>query len=142
MVSLDYTTLVQIANFVLLMLILNVLLYKPIMGVIERRKEQMEKSDGEVKRLRQEVEQKLAEYEEKVRLAKIEAMEQRNAIVKEGADLAKSTIEAVRSEIPVLMEQFNTRMGREVDAARAILRSQSRKISLEIAEKVLGRSIP
>lgn len=141
MVSLDYTTFVQIANFVLLMFILNVLLYKPIMGVIERRKEQMEKSDGEVKRLRQEVEQKLAEYEEKVRLAKLEAMEQRNAIVKEGADLAKSTIEAVRSEIPVLMEQFNAKMGREVDAARAILRSQSRKISLEIAEKVLGRSI-
>jgi F-type H+-transporting ATPase subunit b len=141
MVSLDYTTLVQIANFVLLMFILNTLLYKPILGVIEKRKEQMDKSDGEVKRLRQEVEQKLAEYEEKVRLAKLEAMEQRNALVKEGADLAKSTIEAVRSEIPMLMEQFNAKMGREVDAARAILRSQSRKISLEIAEKVLGRSI-
>lgn len=141
MVSLDYTTLVQIVNFVLLMFILNTLLYKPIMGVIEKRKEQMEKSDGEVKRLRQEVEQKLAEYEEKVRLAKLEAMEQRNALVKEGADLAKSTIEAVRSEIPMLMEQFNAKMGREVDAARAILHSQSRKISLEIAEKVLGRSI-
>ena len=141
MVSLDYTTLVQIVNFVLLMFILNTLLYKPILGVIEKRKEQMEKSDGEVKRLRQEVEQKLAEYEEKVRLAKLEAMEQRNALVKEGADLAKSTIEAVRSEIPMLMEQFNAKMGREVDAARAILHSQSRKISLEIAEKVLGRSI-
>ncbi len=141
MVSLDYTTLVQIANFVLLMFILNTLLYKPILGVIEKRKEQMDKSDGEVKRLRQEVEQKLAEYEEKVRLAKLEAMEQRNALVKEGADLAKSTIEAVRGEIPMLMEQFNAKMGREVDAARAILRSQSRKISLEIAEKVLGRSI-
>ena len=141
MVSLDYTVLVQIVNFVLLMFILNTLLYKPIMGVIEKRKEQMEKSDGEVKRLKQEVEQKLAEYEEKVRLAKIEAMEQRNALIKEGADLAKSAIEAVRSEIPMLMEQFNAKMGREVDAARAILRSQSRKISLEIAEKVLGRSI-
>jgi F-type H+-transporting ATPase subunit b len=141
MVSLDYTTLVQIANFVLLIFILNALLYKPIMSVIEGRKEQMEKSDEEVRRLRQDVEQKLAEYEEKVRLAKIEAMEQRNAIVKEGADLAKSVIDAVRGEIPALMEQFNARMGREVEAARAILRSQSRKISLEIAEKVLGRSI-
>jgi F-type H+-transporting ATPase subunit b len=141
MVSIDYTALVQIVNFVLLMFILNTLLYKPIMGVIEKRKEQMEKSDDEVKRLRQEVEQKLAEYEEKVHLAKLEAMEQRNALVKEGADLAKSTIEAVRSEIPMLMEQFNAKMSREVDAARAILHSQSRKISLEIAEKVLGRSI-
>jgi F-type H+-transporting ATPase subunit b len=68
-------------------------------------------------------------------------MEQRNAIVKESADVAKSIIDAVRSEIPALMEQLNARITREVDTARAILRSQSQKISLEIAEKVLGRSI-
>ena len=46
----------------------------------------MDESDGEVKRLSQTVEQKLAEYEEKVRLAKLDAMEQKNAIVKEGSD--------------------------------------------------------
>jgi F-type H+-transporting ATPase subunit b len=141
MVNLDYTMLVQMVNFILMIFILNAILYKPILEMIDKRKEQMDKSDREVKRLREEVEQKLAEYEEKVRLAKLEALEQRNAIVKEGADLAKSTIEAVRSEIPVLMEQFNAKMGKEVEAARAILLSQSRKISLEIAEKVLGRSI-
>ena len=141
MVSLDYTILIQMANFILLIFILRKLLYVPILGVMNERKERMEESDGEVKRLKQEVEQKFSEYEEKVRLAKLDAMEQRNAIVKEGANLAKSMIDAVRSEIPALMEQLNARITREVDAARAILRSQSRKISLEIAEKVLGRSI-
>ena len=141
MVNIDYTVFIQMVNFVALIFILNALLYKPIMGVIEKRKEQMDKSDEEVRHLQQDVEKKLAEYEEQVRLAKIEAMEQRNAIVKEGADLAKSMIDAVRGEIPALMEQFNARMGREFEAARSVLRSQSQKISLEITEKVLGRSI-
>ena len=141
MVSLDYTILIQMANFILLIFILRKLLYVPILGVMNERKERMEEYDGEVKRLKQEVEQKFSQYEEKVRLAKLDAMEQRNTIVKEGADMAKSMIDAVRSEIPALMEQFNARITREVDAARAILRSQSQKISLEIAEKVLGRSI-
>lgn len=141
MVSLDYTTLIQMANFVLLIFILNALLYKPILSVIERRRSQMEQSEEEVKRLREDVEKKLAEYEEKVRLAKIDAMEQRNAIVREGADQAKHITDAVRAEIPALLEQFSARMSREVEAARAVLRSQSQKISLEIAEKVLGRSI-
>jgi F-type H+-transporting ATPase subunit b len=141
MVDINYTVFIQIVNFVALIFILNALLYKPIMGVIEKRKEQMDKSDEEIRRLQQDVEKKLAEYEEQVRMAKIEAMEQRNAIVKEGADLAKSMIDAVRSEIPALMEQFNARMGREFEAARSVLRSQSQKISLEITEKVLGRSI-
>lgn len=141
MVNLDYTILIQMANFIVLIFILKKLLYAPILGAMNERKERMEESDGEIKRLRQEVEQKFSEYEERVRLAKLDALEQRNAIVKEGADLAKSMIEAVRGEIPALMEQFNARITREVDAARAVLGSQSRKISLEIAEKVLGRSI-
>jgi len=140
-ISLDYTLLVQMANFFVLMLILNVLLYKPILKIIDKRKQQMDESESEIKRMNQTVEQKMAEYEEKVRLAKAEALEQKNAIVKEGADAAKGIIDAVRGEIPGMMEQFNARIRKEVEEARAVLHSQSRKISLEIAEKVLGRSI-
>jgi len=140
-VSLDYTILVQMVNFIILIFILNALLYKPILGIIDKRKQKMDESDSEIKHMNQTVEQKMAEYEEKVRLAKVDAMEQKNAIVKEGSDVAKDIIDAVRGEIPAMMEQFHAKMGKEVEEARAILHSQSQKISLDIAEKVLGRSI-
>jgi F-type H+-transporting ATPase subunit b len=140
-VSLDYTILVQMVNFIILIFILNALLYKPILGIIGKRKQQMDESDSEIKRMNQTVEQKMAEYEEKVRLAKVDAMEQKNAIVKQGSDVAKGIIDAVRGEIPAMMEQFHAKMEKEVEEARAILHSQSQKISLDIAEKVLGRSI-
>ena len=141
MVSLDYTILVQMVNFIILIFILNALLYKPILGIIGKRKQKMDESDSEIKHMNQTVEQKMAEYEEKVRLAKVDAMEQKNAIVKEGSDVAKGIIDAVRGEIPAMMEQFHAKMEKEVEEARAILHSQSQKISLDIAEKVLGRSI-
>jgi F-type H+-transporting ATPase subunit b len=128
-------------NFIILIFILNALLYKPILGIIDKRKQKMDESDSEIKRMNQTVEQKMAEYEEKVRLAKVDAMEQKNTIVKEGSDVAKGIIDAVRGEIPAMMEQFHAKMGKEVEEARAILHSQSQKISLDIAEKVLGRSI-
>jgi F-type H+-transporting ATPase subunit b len=128
-------------NFIILIFILNALLYKPILGIIGKRKQKMDESDSEIKRMNQTVEQKMAEYEEKVRLAKVDAMEQKNAIVKEGSDVAKGIIDAVRGEIPAMMEQFHAKMEKEVEEARAILHSQSQKISLDIAEKVLGRSI-
>jgi F-type H+-transporting ATPase subunit b len=128
-------------NFIILIFILNALLYKPILGIIGKRKQKMDESDSEIKRMNQTVEQKMAEYEEKVRLAKVDAMEQKNAIVKQGSDVAKGIIDAVRGEIPAMMEQFHAKMEKEVEEARAILYSQSQKISLDIAEKVLGRSI-
>ncbi|MDD5712708.1 MAG: ATP synthase F0 subunit B [Smithellaceae bacterium] len=141
MVNLDYTVLIQMGNFILLIFLLNILLYKPILSIIDKRRKTLEDSDLEIKNLRETVDRRMAEYEEKLRLAKQEALEQKAEIVKEGADRAKGIIDTVRNELPAIMEQFQAKMGKEVGEAKDILRSQSQKISLEIAEKVLGRSI-
>jgi F-type H+-transporting ATPase subunit b len=132
--------LVQMVNFLLLIVMLNFLLYKPILGIIDRRKKQAQDTEEEIKRLNQSVEERIAAYEEKLRHAKTDALEKKVEIIKEGTEQAKGLIEAARSEIPGMMEQFHGDMNREVSEARSILTGQSRKISVEIAEKLLGRS--
>ena len=141
MVSLDYSLGIQIINFLLLIFILNVLLYKPILGMIDKRKKQFEDSKTEIGRLQETVEQKMASYEEKLRQAKATAVEQKNEIIRQGADEAKTVVDAVRAEIPGMMEQFNARMDAEISAAHKILTDHSRRLSVEIAEKILGRSL-
>ena len=141
MVSLDYTILVQMINFLLLIFILNVLLYKPILGILDKRKKQFQDTDDEIKHLNQTVEERMAAYEQKVRLAKLDALNIKTDILKEGSDQAKSIIEAARGEIPGIMGQFHEKMNKEVDEAKRVLADQSSKISVEIAEKLLGRSI-
>jgi len=140
-VSLDYTILIQMINFLLLIFILNLLLYKPILGIIDKRKKRIQDTDDEIKRLNQTVEERMAAYEEKVRLAKMNALDTKMDILKEGSDQAKSIVDAARGEIPGIMEQFQASMGKEITEAKRILTDQSRKISVEIAEKLLGRSI-
>jgi len=140
-VSLDYSLGIQIVNFLLLIFILNLLLYKPILGMIDRRKRQLEESEGEIKRLQESVEQKMAVYEEKLRQAKAAAVEQKNEIIGQGAEEAKTVIAVVRAELPVIMEHFHVQMAGEIAAARGILTDRSQKLSIEIAEKVLGRSL-
>src|SRR5271157_670584 len=132
--------LIQMVNFLLLIVILNLLLYKPILGIIDRRKKQAQDTEEEIKRLNQSVEQRMAAYEEKLRQAKTDALKKKTGIIKEGAEQAKGLIEAARGEIPGMMEQFHGEMNKEVSEARSILTGQSRKISVEIAEKLLGRS--
>lgn len=141
MVSIDYTVFLQIINFLLLIFILNVLLYKPIMGILEKRQKQFDDSQEEIKRLNQDVEKKMLEYEEKSRQAKLAALELKNQAMAEGTETAKAVINAVRGEIPKIVESFNEKLGKEVEEARKILTGQSQKISREIAEKVLGRSV-
>jgi F-type H+-transporting ATPase subunit b len=140
-VSIDYTVFLQIINFLLLIFILNVLLYKPIMGILEKRQKQFDDSQEEIRRLNQDVEKKMLEYEEKSRQAKLAALELKNQAMAEGTETAKAVINAVRGEIPKIVESFNEKLGKEVEEARKILTGQSQKISREIAEKVLGRSV-
>jgi F-type H+-transporting ATPase subunit b len=140
-VSLDYSLGIQIINFLLLIFILNLLLYKPILGLIEKRKKQFEESETEIKRLQTTVEEKMAAYEEKLRQAKTAAIEQKNEIIRQGAEEARVVTDAVRAEVPGMMEQFQTKMAVEIDAAKKVLADDSRQLSVEIAEKILGRSL-
>ena len=137
----DYTLLIQIVTFLLLIYILNHLLFKPILNIIDRRKKQLEELENEIKLFNDSVNKRVSEYDEKLKQAKTNASELKKEIIKEGDDQAKSIVDIVRGEIPLMTQEFQKKMEKEMQAARKILDNQSRKLSLEIAEKVLGRSV-
>ena len=141
MIDIDSTLWIQLVNFLILVFILKILLYKPILGIMEKRRQQFDGARDEVRGLHEAVEKKMAEYEEAVRKAKQAAMEQKSEFVKEGAEEARKIVDAVRGVIPKMMEEFQGKMNRENDEARGVLKNQSQRLSLEIAEKVLGRSL-
>ncbi|MHB8137780.1 MAG: ATP synthase F0 subunit B [Smithellaceae bacterium] len=137
----DYTLLVQMATFLALVFILNYLLYKPILSIINRRKKQLDELQNEITLFKSSVDKKAAEYDEKLNKAKTSASDLKKEIIVEGSQQAKSIVDAVRSEIPLMAQESQKKMDQEMEAARQILHGQSRKLSLEIAEKVLGRRV-
>lgn len=137
----DYTIFIQIITFLALIYILNILLYKPILGIIERRRKQLAELENEIKLFNESVDKRAVEYEEKLKHAKSNASDLKKEIIKEGANEAKKIIDTVRDEIPVMTQEFERKMDKEIQAARHILDNQSRKLSLEIAQKVLGRPV-
>jgi F-type H+-transporting ATPase subunit b len=137
----DYTMLIQMVIFLALVFILNILLYKPILSIIDRRKKQLEESENEIKLFNESVEKRVAEYEEKLKQAKIKATEAKKEIIQEGVNQAKNIVDIIRNEIPVLAREFQQKMDKEVEKARLILDSHSKELSLEIAQKVLGRPV-
>ena len=141
MIQIDFSLVLQIVNFVCLIFILDFLLYKPLLAIIDKRNSRIEKEREEILRLNRTVEEKMAAYEEKVRATKLEALGNNKLLIKEGSDQAKAILESVGKEISVLTEQYHHKLQQEVLAAREMLGGQSRNISLEIAEKVLGRRL-
>ena len=137
----DYTLLIQMVIFLSLIFVLNILLYKPILAIIERRKKQLEESENEIKLFNESVEKRVAEYEEKLKQAKIKGSELKKEIIQEGVNQAKNIVDVVRNEIPVIAREFQQKMDHEVQKAKLILDGHSKELSLEIAQKVLGRPL-
>ena len=50
-------------------------------------------------------------------------------------------IDAARAEIPGIMDEFHARMDGEIGRAKNILTDHSRQLSVQMAEKILGRSL-
>ena len=137
----DLTLFVQMATFIALIFILHYLLYKPILSIIDRRKKQLEELENEIKLFKDSVDKKAAEYDEKLNKAKTSASDLKKEIISEGSQQAKSIVDAVRNQIALMAQESQKKMDQEMQAARQILDNQSRKLSLEIAEKILGRRV-
>ena len=141
MIQIDYSLSLQIINFILLIIILNYLLYKPLLGAIDKRKKAVDESEEEINRLNRVVEEKMAAYEAKLQSSKINAMKKNKEIIKDGSEKAKTIIDEASKEISIMTEEFYKKMDKEVQAAKEFLTTQTQSLSYEIAEKVLGRRI-
>jgi len=141
MLEINSTLWIQLVNFLIMIFLLNVLLFKPVLKVMEKRKNHLQDLDEEVKSLDSEVEQKMANYKEKLREARLEAMNQKNEIQRKASEEGKDIVDEARGKLSQIVEDFNQKVDKEIVSARNVLKSQSEKISVEISEKVLGRSI-
>lgn len=141
MVELNSTLVIQMINFFILIFLLNLLLYKPILNIIQKRKDMMDKSREETLSLHEAVDKRMSEYEERLHQARMEAMNQRDLIKGEGVEAAAAVIDEAKREVSTMVEGFKVKLDKERDEARTILRDKTRELAVEISEKILGRGI-
>jgi F-type H+-transporting ATPase subunit b len=105
MISIDITMVMHIVNMIVLMVVLNAILYKPILGIIEQRARKIETLDGEVVQFEQRARQRQAELDAKIREASNKA--------KKALDGARSQAQAVGAEkLAVSRKESDTSQGK------------------------------
>lgn len=141
MINLDLSFVFQLVNFGVLVLILNVFLYKPLRKVLTDRSEQLRGAKEKTEQVDQDVKQKVALYESRLREIKAKAGEERAAMIKEAQAEEAALVEKSRTEAASTLSAIKSRVAAEAAAAGELLKAQSRELSLAICEKVLGRSL-
>ena len=141
MINLDLAFVFQLVNFLALVLLLNVFLYKPIRKVLSDRAAQISGAKAKALQVDQEVQEKMALYEARLRDVRAKAGEERAAMVKEAQAEEAVLVGKARTEAADSLAAIKSRVAGEAASAKELLKEQASSLSLDICEKVLGRSL-
>jgi len=137
----NFTFFVQLINFLVLVAILNWLLVRPAMKIINERRNRVEGSNEETRLLLEEVEKNTAEYQQRLSEARILANSEKEKLRQEGSQQEAEIVRKAREEARIMLEEMKSSIERESLDAKNTMRNEIEALSRDIAEKVLGRGV-
>ena len=139
-IELDITFFIQTGLFLLLVYILNVLIYKPVLRVMEERGKKISGMEADALSADKEVEDKLASYRLELDKAKQLGNADRATLKKEGLDKEAELLGAAHTEAQKTLSAAKDKIAKEVDLALSTLKGMTEDMGKDIADKVVGRA--
>lgn len=133
--------LAQIVNFIVLLIILRLVLYKPMLKMLEGRRQRIAEGLQAAEVARREAEAERAKLQEQLDRERREAMDRIAAASKRGETLAAEIEAGARQEAQRLIADARDEAAREKERIIAEAQDQIAALALLAAEKVLGREL-
>jgi F-type H+-transporting ATPase subunit b len=141
MIDIDWTLFAQIINFLLLVFLLNVVLFRPIRNAIKDRQAKLLAQEAEFNLLMDQSRSLEDEIKEKLAAARREGAGARETLKQEGAQAEASLLEEVKRQVEVEWATLEKKIKADVAKARESLHKQAQTFAQLLATKILGREL-
>ncbi len=131
----------QIFNFFVLFFLLRRFLFKPMVNMLETRKQRIADGLQAAEMARREAEAERAQLQSQIDTERREAMERVAAASKRGETLAAEIESSARQDALKILEDARFEATRERDRIIAEAQDQIAELAMLAAEKVLGREL-
>jgi F-type H+-transporting ATPase subunit b len=137
----DWTFLLQMANFLILMWILNVILYKPIRNVLIQRKNKVSGLEESILASEKDVKDKEEAFMVGIRDARAKGLKQKEMLIAEASEEEKQIIARINEKAQANLAEVRGQISQEALAARDSLMHEIDGFAETIGQKILGRAI-
>jgi F-type H+-transporting ATPase subunit b len=141
MPELNYTVFIQIVNFLLFIFLLNIIVYRPIKGILNKRKEGMDSSLSLIDEWKRKIEKYFIEIQEQTEIARKQGMKERISLRDSGLSSEKELLQGAYSQVDKEIEKAKKEIKGQIDKARIYLQGEIENYSREMAEKIIGRAL-
>ena len=140
MVSVDWTVLVQIANFLVLIFILNIVLYRPIRSILLKRKATIDGLEEGIQSTTQQAEQKDQAFSIGIKEARTKGQAQKETLMQAAAEEERDIIAEINAKAQEDMAEVKTQIAKDTNAVKSALEKEVDAFADAITEKILGRA--
>jgi len=141
MISINATIILTMVNFILLVIILRAILFKPLLKYLDERSKTIADSLRLAEENRTRSEEIHIEHENIVREARTKAAEIVEKAVGAASDESRNIIKAAREQALATVDAAKDEILTEAEHIKQDLRKEMAELSISLAEKVLTREI-
>jgi F-type H+-transporting ATPase subunit b len=141
MIDINSTLFWQLANFIVLIITLNFILFKPIRQVMQGREQGIGSALEDAKAAQERMQSIMDRYNASLAEAKQKALTTYNTIYQQGLDAQRDMISAERAKGSELLDKARGEITAASAAAQADLKIEAERLSKDITAKLLGRAV-
>lgn len=137
MIRLDATLFIQLANFLITLVVLNFLLIKPVRQQMSARSALTSGYLSDIEKFNADAAAKISSYEDALTEARARASMARDALKAEGQAREQAMLQAARAEAQAFLQSSKKQVAAESDAAMTALLSKVNAYAAKAADKIL-----
>ncbi len=140
-IDFDKTLLAQALLFVVLIMVLSPLVFRPLLALFEERERRTEGTRAEAREMQRRAADLLTRYERELESKQRVAAVERERIRVETLRLEARILEEGRKATAQVVDQGREQISRETAQIRAALDTQLAELSRQVARRALGREV-
>jgi F-type H+-transporting ATPase subunit b len=137
----DISLIVQIANFLIIIWVLNIVLYRPIRKILIERKEKITSLEQNVEKLNEDAAGKDEAFLVGIKDARTRGLKEKEVLLKEGTEEEKKIIEQINQKAQANLAEVRDKIATDAQNVRASLNKEIDTFANAISEKILGRAV-
>ena len=141
MIRVDGSLFIQIINFIFLIWILNIILYKPIRKVLLQRKEKISSLERSIQTFLRDAKEKDELLFSGIKAAREMGVKKKESLLNAAAEDEKKIIQAIHKKAQAEILAFREKIGKDAENARIALQAEIDAFAKVIGEKILGRTV-
>lgn len=141
MITIDITLFIHIINMIVLMIVLNNILYRPVQSILLKREEKRESLNKDVEQFEENARYRQEEVDRKMREASRKAKEALDGARSEAQAVGDEKLSAIRAEADGEKAKQLADIRSQVESAQKELQEGTAEFARDMAGKILGRSL-